>query len=122
MVTPAAKRLAIACLMESHEMSERRACHLIGADRSMIRYCARRPGDNRLRERMRELAGERRRLGYRRLHVLLRQEGLVENRKKTERLYREEGLPVKRRQGRKKGRHRRAIGPSDDGDGTHPFS
>jgi transposase InsO family protein len=67
---------------------------------------------------MRELAGERRRFGYRRLHVLLRQEGLVANRKRTQRTYREEGLSVKRRRGRKKGPHRRAIGPSDDGDGT----
>ncbi|MCE0507339.1 IS3 family transposase [Roseivivax sp. GX 12232] len=108
LVTPAAKRLAIACLVECHEMSERRACHLIGADRSMIRYCARRPDDDLLRERMRELAGERRRFGYRRLHVLLRQEGLVENRKKTERIYREERLSVKRRRGRKKATGTRA--------------
>ena len=57
---------------------------------------------------MRDLAGERRRFGYRRLHVLLRQEGLVENRKKTERIYREEGLSVKRRRGRKKATGTRA--------------
>jgi len=54
---------------------------------------------------MRELAAERRRFGYRRLHVLLRQERLVLNRKRTQRLYREEGLTVRRRRGRK-----RAIG------------
>ncbi|MEO0992360.1 MAG: IS3 family transposase, partial [Pseudomonadota bacterium] len=76
-------------------------CHLVGADRTMVRCRSRRPDDAALRERMRALADERRRFGYRRLHVLLRQEGLVVNRKKTERLYREERLTVRRRRGRK---------------------
>jgi transposase InsO family protein len=58
-----------------------------------------------LRQRLRELAGEQGRFGYRRLHVLLRQEGYAMNRKTTQRLYREEGLSVRRRRGRK-----RAIG------------
>ena len=83
-------------------MSERRACHLVGADRTMIRYRRQDQGDEALRDRMRELAGERRRFGYRRLHVLLRQEGLVVNRKRTQRVYREEGLTVRKRRGRKK--------------------
>ena len=76
MVTPAVKRQAVTHLLAAHEMSERRACHLVGADRRMIRYRSRRRDDAALRERMRVLAGERRRFGYRRLHVLLRQEGL----------------------------------------------
>ncbi|NJN64889.1 MAG: IS3 family transposase, partial [Acidobacteria bacterium] len=59
---------------------------------------ARRP----LLQRLRELAQIRVAYGYRRLHVLLRQEGLVTNRKKTERLYREERLTVRRRRGRKR--------------------
>ena len=105
MVTPAARREAVALLEESYEMSERRACTLIGADRSSVRYVARRPDDGALRTRMKEIAHDRRRFGYRRLHVLLKAEGLVVNRKKTERLYREEGLKVRRRRGR-----RRAIG------------
>jgi len=108
MVTPAVKRQAVAHLLATHEMSERRACHLVGADRTMIRYRSQRPDDAPLRERMRMLAGERRRFGYRRLHVLLRQEGLVMNRKKTERLYREERLTVRRRRGRKKATGTRA--------------
>ena len=53
-----------------------------------------------LREKLRELAHQRRRFGYRRLHILLRREGLTINRKKTQRLYREEGLTVRRRKGR----------------------
>jgi transposase InsO family protein len=56
-------------------MSERRACFLIGADRTSVRYRARRPDDSRLRARLRELANQRRRFGYRRLFILLRREG-----------------------------------------------
>ena len=105
MVTPAARREAVTILVETYEMSERRACQVIGADRSSVRYASRRPDDTALRERMKEVAHDRRRFGYRRVHVLLKAEGLVVNRKKTERLYREEGLKVRRRRGR-----RRAMG------------
>ncbi len=83
-------------------MSERRACTMLAADRSVIRYRARRPDDGALRARLRELADQRRRFGYRRLHVLLRGEGWAVNRKKTQRLYREEGLAVRRRRSRRR--------------------
>ena len=86
-------------------MSERRACKAIGCCRMTIRYQSTRPPDVVLRERMVALARERRRFGYRRLHVLLRREGHVVNHKKLFRLYREERLAVRRRGGRK-----RAIG------------
>ena len=109
-MTPAARREAAAILEETYEMSERRACTLIGADRSSVRYAARRPDDAALRTRMREIAHDRRRFGYRRLHVLLKAEGLVVNRKKTERLYREEGLKVRRRRGRRRSRSARERG------------
>jgi putative transposase len=89
-------------------MSERRACTLVGADRTSVRYKSCRPAETALRERLRALAGERRRFGYRRLHVLLQREGLVQNRKRTERLYREEGLSVRRRRGRKRATGTRA--------------
>ena len=105
MVTPAVRRDAVAHLVEVYEMSERRACSAIGVDRSSVRYRTRSPDDAALRARLRELATERRRFGYRRLHVLLRHEGLVANRKRTQRLYREEGLTVRKRRGRK-----RAVG------------
>jgi putative transposase len=91
--------------VRQHGVSERRACLIVGADRSTVRYRSRRPDDARLRLRLRELAAERRRFGYRRLHVLLRREGETLNHKKTQRLYREEGLSVRRRRGRK-----RAVG------------
>ncbi|WP_420874046.1 IS3 family transposase [Novosphingobium olei] len=104
MVTPAAKREAVAHLQALLDVSERRACRVIDADRTVIRYQSRRD-DGALREKLRELAHQRRRFGYRRLHILLRREGLTINRKKTQRLYREEGLTVRRRKGRK-----RAVG------------
>lgn len=67
---------------------------------------------------MREIAATRRRFGYRRIGLMLEREGIAMNQKKLRRLYREEGLAVKRRRGRKRGRHWRAIGPGDNGDGT----
>ncbi|ALH83287.1 integrase (plasmid) [Sphingopyxis macrogoltabida] len=105
MVTPAAKREAVARLQAILGMSERRACRVIGADRKSMRYRSQRDDDADLRSRLRELAQQRRRFGYRRLHILLRREGIVINRKKTQRLYSEEKLAVRRRRNR-----RRAIG------------
>ena len=66
MVTPAAKHEAVAHLVETYEVSERRACRLISADRKTVRYRSRRPRDEELRRRLRELAAEQRRFGYRR--------------------------------------------------------
>jgi putative transposase len=102
MVTPAARREAAAHLQSAHEMSERRAIRVIGADRTSVRYQSTRPDDAPLRERLKTLAQERRRFGYRRLHVLLRREGHAVNRKRIQRLYREEKLTVRRRGGRKR--------------------
>jgi putative transposase len=104
-VRPAARREAVAYLRRAFEMSERRACRVIGGDRTSVRYQGVRPDDGVLRERLKALAQERRRFGYRRLHVLLRREGHAVNRKRVQRLYREERLTVRRRGGRK-----RAIG------------
>ncbi len=83
-------------------MSERRACALVGVGRRVIRYEPTRPEDGALRQRLRELAAERRRFGYRRLGYLLAQEGITPNHKKLLRIYREEGLRVRRRGGRKR--------------------
>ena len=102
MVTPAAKREAVAHLRSAFDMSERRACRTIGCVRMMVRYRCRRPDDAELRERLRNLARARRRFGYRRLHVLLRREGFTVNHKRLFRLYREERLMVRRRGGRKR--------------------
>ena len=108
MVTPAAHREAATYLQSAHGMSERRACRVIGADRASVRYQATRPDDGAIRERLKALAQERRRFGYRRLHVLLRREGQVVNRKRVQRIYREERLTVRRRGGRKRAMGTRA--------------
>ena len=102
MVTPAARREAVAHLRVAYEVSERRACSALGADRTSIRYRSSRPDDAVVRARLRELAAIRRRFGYRRLHILLTREGIVMNHKKLRRLYHEERLQVRRRGGRKR--------------------
>jgi putative transposase len=89
-------------LCSAHEVSQRRACLVVNADRSSIRYRSVRPADDAIRKRLRELAGQRRRFGYRRLHWLMRQEGFLLNHKKFRRLYQEERLQVRRRGGRKR--------------------
>jgi len=78
-------------------MSERRACQVLGCCRMTMRYQSFRVDDGSLRERMKAIAHERRRFGYRRLHVLLRREGHVVNHKRLFRIYREEKLTVRRR-------------------------
>ena len=98
-------REGVAHLRTVFEISERRACSIIRADRKMVRYRSRRPPDTELRERLRSLAVERRRFGYRRLFVLLRREGEPSGKNRIYRLYREEGLTVRKRRIR-----RRAVG------------
>jgi putative transposase len=83
-------------------VSQRRACRTIEADRTSRRYRSIRPDDAALRARLRELANQRRRFGYRRLQILLRREGPCVNHKKLRRLYREERLQVRRHGGRKR--------------------
>ena len=104
-MTPAARREAVAHLRASLGVSERRACNIVRADRTSVRYRSRRGDDAALRGRLRELARQRRRFGYRRLHILLLRDGVRINRKKTQRLYTEEGLTVRKRKSR-----RRAVG------------
>jgi putative transposase len=79
------------------ELSERRACGLAGLSRSSYRYPRQEGDESGLRQRLKELAAERRRYGYRRLTVLLRREGRRVNHKRVYRLYREAGLSVRRR-------------------------
>ena len=105
MVRPVVKREAVAHLRTAFQMSERRACSVIAADRTSIRYRSRRPPDVELRGRLRDLANARRRFGYRRLFVLLRQQGEASGVNRIYRLDREEGLTVRRRRAR-----RRAVG------------
>ena len=101
-VTPAAKREAVAYLRKTRQVSEWRACSVLSVDRSSVRYRSVRLDDGGLRKAMKEVADERRRFGYRRVHVMLERQGWHVNQKKIRRLYREEKLQVKRRGGRKR--------------------
>jgi putative transposase len=114
MVTPAHRREAVAHLETTHEMSERPACRVIGVDRTSVRYQRTTPDDAELRARIKALAHERRRFGYRRLYILLRREGRLVNRKRVQRIDREERLMVRRRGGRKR------FGPASADGGTGP--
>lgn len=98
MVTPAARREAARYFREGYKLSERRACRLAGAARSLVRYCFRRPQlDAQLREALERLAAVRPRFGYRRLGLLLAREGQPANAKRLYRVYRDAGLAVRRK-------------------------
>jgi putative transposase len=97
MVKPAAYRLAVGFVASEFEMSKRRACRALGVARSSFRYRSRRPVPTELVERLRSLAARRPRWGYRRLQVILRREGVRVNHKRVYRLYRAEGLAVRRK-------------------------
>ncbi len=98
MVTPAARRAAVSFFRDRYGFSERGACRLASYSRSSYRRKSlREEADRPLRERLMELASERPRFGYRRLHVMLRREGWEINRKRVYRVYRELGLAVRRK-------------------------
>jgi putative transposase len=105
MVSPQARREGVTVLIQERGYGLTRACGLIGISRSLYGYRSRRASSADLVTRLKELAAQKRRYGYRRLHVLLRREGHAVNRKRTYRLYRDAGLAVKRRK-----RKRYAIG------------
>lgn len=98
MVKPAARREAATFFRDEFGVSQLRACAMATLHRSTYAYRGQGAGkDITLRQRLRELAAERPRYGYRRLHVLLVREGHQVNHKRIHRLYREEGLTVRRR-------------------------
>jgi len=111
-VRPAQRRAAVQYAQAQCALSERRACQLVGMARSSVRYHSRRKGDDALRTRLCELAEQRPRFGYRRLHVLLRREGIVVNHKRIARLYRTEGLAVRQRTRKSRPRIQRGRPPA----------
>jgi putative transposase len=101
MVTPAARREAVRGIREGWQISERRACELVGIAREVLRYAATRRDEPELVARIRALAQAKPRYGYRRIAWLLRREGRAVNRKRVYRIYRREGLAVRRKARRK---------------------
>ena len=97
MVTPAARRQAAGLLQADFGVSERRACSVAELPRATCRYRSERVEDPELRKELCQLAAERPRYGYRMLHQQLRRKGWAINHKLVYRLYREEGLVVRRR-------------------------
>lgn len=104
MVAPGAQRNCARELVHLHRLSERRATRLLGANRSVVRYRTK-TEDEALVEKIKAIAFERRRFGYRRIHMILKRSGIRINHKKVFRIYRACGLKVRKRSGRK-----RAIG------------
>jgi putative transposase len=102
MVAPDAKRKAVAHVVLVHGVSQRRACEVLAVDRSSVRHRSVRPDDAAERATMKAVAAERRRFGYRRIHIMPDRRGIVMNLKKLRRLYREEHLQVRKRGGRKR--------------------
>lgn len=106
MVKPTSKKPIVQHLVEHHHLSERRACILVGLSRTGYRYQAKPKDDELLRHRLKELAVEQSRYGYLLLHGILKEEGLVVNKKRTYRLYTEEGLQVRTKRRKKLSRPR----------------
>ena len=111
-MTPAQRRAAAGWLRERYAFSERRACRLVGIGRTSARYRTVRGGDAAVRARLRALAAERPRFGYRRLHALLRREGIIVNHKRVQRRYGEEDLAVRRRARKRLAREGRGAAPA----------
>lgn len=88
--------------IRERDYSQRQACGLVGLHPKTYRYASKRTGDEGLRAKLRELASQRRRFGYRRLGLMLERQGTRLNRKKLYRLYKEERLSVRKRGGRKR--------------------
>ena len=111
MVGPAALRKAVNELGTEFAMKRRRACRVVGLAPATFYYRSTRPDHAELREKLKAFATERPRWGYRRIHVLVRRAGLRVNHKLVYRLYRQEGLSVRRKKRKRRGATLRVILP-----------
>ena len=109
MVKTAQRKEVVTHLIEHHNLSERAACRLACLGRSSFRYVATPTDDSVLRDRLKELAAKQSAYGYLMLHSLLKTEGLVINKKRTYRLYTEEGLQVRTKKRKKLTRPRQPL-------------
>jgi len=95
MVAPMRRRFALPFLRKAYKISERRACRVLLICRATLKYKSVKIDLPALRARIKEIAATRVRYGYPRIHVLLRREGWLINRKRVYRIYREEGLSMR---------------------------
>jgi putative transposase len=106
--------MAVSHAVGSLGLSTRKACLLADLSRTAYAYRPHRADDAALRHRLRELAGQRKRFGSPRLHIMLKRERLVVNHKRTERIYREEGLALRRKRRRKGAAGVRVVMPTPE--------
>ena len=108
-MTPQAKKACAQSIVKEHSFSERRACVLVGVHRSLLRYSSHKLDETELTNKIKEIAYEKKRFGYRRIHIILKRSGMKINHKKVYRIYRICGLKVLKRGGRKKALGTRKI-------------
>ena len=101
MVGAPQRRSAVRYLAGRYSVSERRGCEVTGTARSTFQYQSTRPSQDALRQRIRDLARSRIRYGYKRIHVLLKRQGIHVNKKRVYRLYCQEGLQLRPRRPRR---------------------
>lgn len=109
MVKPASKKQVIHHFINKFKLSERIACKLVGLSRTAYRYQPKKQSDGLLRARLKQLAAQYPRYGYLMMHELLKGEGLVMNKKKTYRIYKEENLQVRTKKRKKLHRLRQVM-------------
>jgi putative transposase len=101
MVRPAARREAVTFLLKEFDVSERRACRVVGLRRSTRRCEPKQLELPGLRDAIREVAHEQPRYGYRRVHWQVREQGFTVGQRQVRRIYAQEGLSVRRRRRRR---------------------
>jgi putative transposase len=97
LLTPAQRRRGARAVMDTIGLSQRKACAVATCNRKTLRRVLQRTDDAVLLQRLKELAAERRRFGYRRLDIMLRRDGIVANHKRIYRVYSEANLQVRKR-------------------------
>jgi putative transposase len=118
MVSPAQRRAVVSWARDAYRVSERRACVALRVHRALVRYRSVKPDDAPVRRRLHELARDRPSFGLKRMHTMLRRDGLAINHEKVHRLYVEEGSQLKARRRRRRAsteRQPRAVvsGPNE---------
>lgn len=110
MVSVPQRRKAVRHLMSHYQISEHRACALTGLSRTACRYQHSAAPQEALRQRIVEIARARIRYGYKRIHIMLKREGINVNKKRVHRLYCLEGLQLRPRRPKRhvSGSHRKA--------------